>query len=159
MVGQRRSIRDLLAGHRFFADLPEGDLDLIAGCGLNQVFRPGEVLFREGDPAEWFHVIREGRVALSIGIPGREDLIIDTLGPGEVLGWSWLFPPHVWTMDATALDRVHVVALDGVCLRGKCDDDPALGYSLARRFAGILSDRLAATRLRLLDIYQGNPRG
>jgi len=159
VVAQRQSIRDLLAAHPFFADLGDRDLDLIAGCGQNRVFRPGQVLFREGDPADWFHVIRRGRIALGISIPGREDLIIDTLGPGEVLGWSWLFPPHVWTMDATALDTVHVIALDGVCLRGKCDDDPALGYSLARRFAGILSDRLASTRLRLLDIYQADPHG
>ncbi len=159
MVARRRSIGDLLAGHPFFADLPDRDLELIAGCGRNEVFRPGQLLFREGDPADWFYVIRRGRIALGIGVPGREDLIIDTLGPGEVLGWSWLFPPHVWTMDARALDTVHAIALDGVCLRGKCDEDPVLGYSLARRFAGILSDRLAATRLRLLDVYRAQSRG
>ncbi len=79
--------------------------------------------------------------------------MIETLGPGDVVGWSWLFPPYRWQFDAVALERVAAVALDGACLRAKCDDDTRLGFELTRRFAGVLIDRLQATRLRLLDLY------
>ena len=78
---------------------------------------------------------------------------LDTLHAGDVLGWAWLFPPYRWHFDADALDEVHAVVFDAVCLRGKCADDPRLGFDLAQRVAGILGDRLHAARLRLLDVY------
>ncbi len=80
-------------------------------------------------------------------------MIIETLGPGEVVGWSWLFPPYRWHFDAVALEPVRAVALDGLCLHAKCEENPRLGFDLTRRFAGVLVDRLQATRLRLLDMY------
>ncbi len=151
-----RSIRDLLGEHRFFADMAPEHLDLLAGCGRNEVFAAGSVLAREGDPAENFHVLRTGRVAVGIHLPQREPLVIATLGPGDVLGWSWLFPPHYWRFDVEAVAETHATGLDGVCLRNKCDADPVLGYALMRRFAGILVQRLEATRLQLVDVY-GKP--
>lgn len=147
-----RSIRDLLGEHEFFTGLTPEYLDLIAGCGQNVVFPASELIFREGDPADHFYVLRQGRVALAVHAPGRE-IVVATVGPGDVLGWSWLFPPHRWRFDAHALEPVRAVALDGVCLRGKCDDDPRLGYELMRRFARIMADRLDATRMQLLDVY------
>ena len=92
-------------------------------------------------------------VALEVFTPTRGPVVIETLGPGEVLGWSWLFPPYRWHFDAQAVEPVRAVALDGGCLRGKCEEDPRLGYELTRRFAAIMMDRLQATRLRLLDVY------
>ena len=79
--------------------------------------------------------------------------MIETLDPGEIVGWSWIFPPYVWHFDARAVDEVRVVSFDGACLRGKCESDHALGYELMRRFAGVMIDRLLHTRLRLLDVY------
>jgi len=124
-----------------------------AGCGSNVRFDEGAVLFREGDPADVFYVLRHGSVVLETFVPARGPTTIETLEAGEVLGWSWLFPPHRWHFDARALTLVRATAFDGACLRGKCEEDPALGYDLMKRFAQVLIQRLQWTRLRLLDVY------
>jgi CRP-like cAMP-binding protein len=148
-----QSIAELLEEHPFFKGLRPEDIALIAGCGQNVMFREDEFIFREGEPADRFYIIRHGRVALETHVPARGPLIIETIAEGDVLGWSWLFPPYRWSSDARAVGVTRAVSLDGVCLRGKCDEDPRLGYELMRRFARIIMDRLSATRLRLLDIY------
>lgn len=147
------TIRDLLANHPFFAGLTDDDLDLVAGCGENVVFAAGTTIVREGAPADRFYVLRTGRVAVEVHAPHRPPLVVATVGPGEVLGWSWLFPPYRWRFDVTAIEPTRAVALDGVCLRGKCDADPRLGYLLTQRFARVLTERLESTRLQLLDLY------
>jgi CRP-like cAMP-binding protein len=144
---------DLLAGVPLLAGLVRAELELLAGCARNVHFDAGEQIFREGEPADAFWVIRHGRVALEAHVPARGPLTIETLEPGEVLGWSWLFPPYRWHFDARALSGVRATAFDGACLRGKCSDDPALGYDLMQRFARVMMERLQATRLRLLDVY------
>jgi CRP/FNR family transcriptional regulator, cyclic AMP receptor protein len=154
-----QAIRDLLAEHPFFAGLEPADLDLLAGCGTNVHFRSGQRILVEGEAADVFYLLRSGRVALEVGVPGRAPLMIDTVGAGEILGVSWLFAPHRWAFDATALDETSAVAVDAACLRGKCDADPRLGYLLMSRFARLLRDRLQATRLQLLDIYGADAVG
>jgi hypothetical protein len=144
-----RSIGDLLAAHPFFAGLPGADVDLIAGCGENVRVGPGEMLFTEGTAADRFYVIRRGRISLTVHGPGQGDIAIATVTDGDVLGWSWLFPPYRWHYDARSVAEVSAVALDGGCLRGKCDDDPALGYRLMQRFARLMEQRLQETRLQL----------
>lgn len=151
-------IRDLLAAHPFFEGLPGTDLELIAGCGTNVHFRVGEVLFAEGEPADTFYVLRRGRVAIETHLPQRQVVVLATHGSGDVVGWSWLFPPHRWTFQARSVEDTSAIALDGACLRTKCDDDGDLGYRLMRRFARLVTDELAATRLQLLDLY-GGPGG
>jgi CRP/FNR family transcriptional regulator, cyclic AMP receptor protein len=136
-----------------FAGLAPEQLSLIAGCGSNVRFAEGEVLFREGDPADTFYVLRHGSVALETFVPARGAITIETLETGEVVGWSWLFAPYRWHFDARALSLVRATAFDGACLRGKCEDDPRLGYELMSRFAQVLIERLQWTRLRLLDVY------
>jgi CRP-like cAMP-binding protein len=148
-----KSIADLLADHPFFAGLPPADLALLAGCGENVHFGAGSTIFAEGDPADLFYVLRTGRVALDVNTPDRGPIMIATLTAGDVLGASWWVPPFRWQLDAVAVDEVGAVALDAACLRGKCDEDPRLGYDLVRRFAALLVQRLQATRLRLLDLY------
>ena len=151
-----QSIEQLLAGHPFFSGLPQPDVSFIAGCGRNVVFQAGAYIFREGEPADQFYILRHGRVALEIFAPERGPIVVETVDEGEVLGWSWLFPPYRWSFDARAIDLTRAVALDGACLREKCDDDPRLGYELTRRFVPILVGRLEATRIRLLDLYGGS---
>lgn len=151
-----RTIDQVLGELPTFAGLDPGYLEFIAGCGANRVFEAGEHLAHEGDPADSFFVIRHGRIALEVAAPGRGDLMIETLGEGAVVGWSWLFPPHRWSFDARAMEQTRVIAFDGACLRGKCDEDKALGYELMQRFAAVMLDRLQATRLQLLDVY-GEP--
>lgn len=154
-----RAIRDLLAEQADLAGLPDSDLELMAGCGVNIVCSPGETLAREGDPAETFLVIRAGRVALDVEAPGRGALRMLTLGPGELVGWSWLVPPYRWSADVVAVDEVHAVQIDAACLRRKCDEDTALGYRLMQRVAHLTAQRLQTTRLQLLDLYAANSDG
>jgi CRP/FNR family transcriptional regulator, cyclic AMP receptor protein len=148
-----RRLDELLADVPFLAGLGAERLELLAGCAANVHFAEGEVLFREGAPADSFYVVRHGSIALEIFAPPRGRIVVETIGAGEVLGWSWLFPPYRWHFDARALTPIRATAFDGACLRGKCEDDPALGYDLMRRFAQVLMERLQWTRLRLLDVY------
>ena len=147
------TIESLLRDVPLFEGLSSEELELIAGCGSNVRFADGELLFRDGDPANTFLVLRHGTVALETFVPARGPVTIETLEAGEVLGWSWLFPPYRWHFDARALSLVRATAFDGVCLREKCERDPRLGYDLLTRFAQVLIDRLQWTRLRLLDVY------
>jgi len=98
-------------------------------------------------------VLRHGGVALETFVPARGAVVIETIEAGEVVGWSWLFPPYQWHFDARAVSLVRATSFDGVCLRGKCETDPQLGYDLMSRFAQVMIRRLQWTRLRLLDVY------
>ncbi len=98
-------------------------------------------------------MLRRGKVAIEIDTPRKGPLVIETIGAGDILGVSWLLPPYRWAFDARAVEPTGAIALDAHCLRGKCDGDPVLGYELFKRFAGLIRDRLTATRLRALDLY------
>jgi CRP-like cAMP-binding protein len=148
-----KEIDSLLADVPAFAELDPAQLLLIAGCGRNVHFEAGSVLFCEGDPADTFYVLRHGAVALDIHVPAREPVTVETLHGGDLLGWSWLFPPYRWSFDGRAVDETSAISLDGACLRGKCDDDHELGYELMKRFSQVIVERLQATRFRLLDVY------
>jgi CRP-like cAMP-binding protein len=148
-----RTIDALLADVPAFAGMAPDRLELIAGCASNRVFRDGEYLMREGEPADVFYVVRHGHVSLETYIPQRGALTLETLHDGDLIGWSWLVPPHRVMFDARAGGEVHTMAFDGRCLRGKCDEDPALGYDLLGRFVSVIVERLQATRMQLLDVY------
>jgi CRP-like cAMP-binding protein len=148
-----KKISELLAEHSFFKDLPRPYLDLIAGCGRNMVFKPGKYLAREGDAADSFFIVRAGKVAIQTHAPGSKDLVLETLGSGEVIGWSWLVPPYKWVFEVQAVEEAHVVSLDGKCLREKAEKENTLGYLLMKKFAVVLAERLRATRFQLLDLY------
>jgi CRP-like cAMP-binding protein len=141
-----------------FAGLESDQLELIAGCGRNVTFEAGERLFREGDEADTFFLIRRGIAALDTYVPNRGALTVDTVGPGEIAGWSWLVPPYRWHFTGRAVQDVHAVQFDGACLRGKCEQDPVLGYDLTSRFAQVLVERLQATRFQLMDVYGDDDR-
>ena len=147
------SLESLLVQHPFFKALEPDHLHLVSGCAGNVRFKSGEYIFREGGDANRFYLIRHGAVALQMFVPERGPITIETLEAGDVLGWSWLFPPYQWRFDAQAIDLVRATAFDGQCLRTKCEADHDLGYELMRRFAHVMSQRLQATRLRLLDVY------
>ena len=147
------TIETVLRDVPLFGGLTDDQLALIAGCGANVRFHPEEMLFRDGDEASTFYVLRHGAVALETFVPSRGAVTIETLEDGEIVGWSWLFPPYRWHFDAYAAEDVRAVAFDGACLRTKCEADHELGYQLMRRFAALLIQRLQATRLQLLDVY------
>jgi CRP/FNR family cyclic AMP-dependent transcriptional regulator len=148
-----KKLDELVAESPIFAGLGQAGLELIAGCGKNTVFQAGAYLFREADPADTFYLVRHGRVMVQTFIPGRGAVTLDTVDEGDVVGWSWLFPPYRWRFDARALDLVRAVAFDGACLRGKCADDHDFGYELLLRFSQVMVERLEATRLQLLEIH------
>lgn len=148
-----KTIKDLLTEHPFFEGLGENYIDIIAGCGKNVNFGAGKYIFNEGESADSFYILREGNVALEIASSGYKPITIQTLDRGDVFGWSWLYPPYRWFLDAKTIDAVRVVAMDGKCLRDKCEDDPKLGYELMKKFSRIIAQRLQATRLQLLDMY------
>jgi CRP/FNR family cyclic AMP-dependent transcriptional regulator len=151
-----RGIAELLVEASVFEGLREEQLQLIAGCGKIAAAEAGESLFREGDDAEVFYLVRHGRLALELHMPGRGELTISTHGPGELVGWSWLFPPYRWHLDGRVVERLSAVVFDGACLRGKAEADHELGYELMKRFAAQMVERLQATRLQLIDVY-GQP--
>lgn len=147
------SLERLLAESPFFAGFAPEHLSVIVGCAAHVRFEPGEFLCREGEPADNFYLIRHGRVTLELFVPQKGPVRLQTLDPGEVVGWSWLIEPYTWHFDARALEPVVAVQLDGTCLRNKCDADPRLGYEVLKRFADIMEQRLHSARLGLLDMY------
>jgi CRP-like cAMP-binding protein len=144
---------DLISAHPFLAGMSARWLDLLAYRASRSVRLPGHRLFREGAPADRFWLIRQGRVALDLPVPGRGDVVVETLGPDTVVGWSWLFPPYRWHFGAVVMEETLTIQFDAPRVRQLCDNEPALGYELSKRFMAVMLDRLQATRIRLLDLY------
>ena len=147
------TLEGIVAEHPFFKDLAAEHVRLITGCASNVRFEAGRFIFREGAEAQEFYLIRQGHVGLEMFAPERGHITVETLGEGDILGWSWLIPPYTWHFDARALELTRAIALDGKCLRKKCEEDHDLGYELMRRFLGVLTLRLEATRLQLVELY------
>jgi CRP/FNR family transcriptional regulator, cyclic AMP receptor protein len=148
-----QTIDALLRDSPAFSCLDVDMLPVIAGCASNVQYRENEVIFREGDAANTFLLVRHGTVALETFVPATGPMLIETVGPGELVGWSWLFAPYRWQFDARALSDVRATSFDGACLRTKCEEDPVLGYDVMQCFARVMIERLQWTRLRLLDVY------
>lgn len=146
-------IADLLTAHPFFGGMSTPAIQVLARCASEVEFAAGSRIFKEGDPADACFLLTAGNVALEIVVPGRGPHVVETLHSGEILGWSWLFPPYRWTFDAQALTATSAIRFDAEALRAAKAADKELGYELMTRFAQVLVDRLQATRLQLLDIY------
>ena len=116
-------------------------------------FETGQYLFHEGEPAEWFYLLRRGRVALQLTERGRGAVTYQTVSEGEIVGVSWLIPPYRWTYDAKAIELTSAIAIDATCLRQKCESDHDLGCEMMKRFMAIL---IQANRLQVLDVH-GTP--
>jgi len=147
------TLEPILSQHPFFSGLRKDHLELVVGCASNVRFDPDTMLVRENDEASQFYVIRSGRVAVEVTIPGRGPCTIQTLSDGDVLGWSWLISPYKWHFDARAVDLTRAIAMDAKCLRTKCENDHSLGYELLKRFAGVMNERIESMRMQLLDVY------
>ena len=150
-------LKNILAAHPFFKGLNEEYFALIVGCASNMRVDAGKMIHREGEDADHFYLIRSGKVTLQMMTPNKGPIIIETLAEGDILGWSWLVPPYIWHFDAKAMDLTRMIALDGKCLRTKCENDHHLGYELLKRSANIMVKQLESTRLQLLDIYGDRP--
>jgi len=149
-----KTLEEILSHHPFFKDLKSDYISFLAGCGINKVFQPGELLGHEGEKADYFYIIREGKIAIQIFPPGGNAITVQTIGKNDIVGWSWLFPPYQWHFDIKAIETTQTIALDGQCLRNKCEEDHDLGYILMKKFSQIMVRRLHATRMQMLDIYK-----
>jgi CRP-like cAMP-binding protein len=147
------NLERIIAECPFFSDLDRPYLDLVVGCASNVRFDAGSYVFKEGTPADTFYLIREGKVAVEIFAPHRKPQIVSTIGQGEILGWSWLLPPYVWKFNGHAIQATRAIALDGKCLRTKCEENHDLGYEILKRFVRIIEQRLDEARFQMIDVY------
>jgi len=147
------TLQKILAEHPFAQGLEERHLALLTGCAANIRFEAGQTIFREGEEANQFYLVREGRLSVEVHSAERGAITILKVGPGEVLGWSWLIPPYRWKFDACAHEPTRAIALDGKCLRTKAEQDHDLGYELLKRIAQVMEERLHATRMQMRNIY------
>ena len=153
------SVRTLLANHAFLADFPPEAVELVAEEAEVVRFRAGQLLFREGSPADVAYLVTAGHVAIEVHAPGRGQIVVETIGAGRVVGLSWAAPPFRYQFDARAIDEVEAVAIPTAPLRVALAEVPALGYLFLDRLAAVMLDRLQATRIRLLDLYGTSDAG
>jgi CRP-like cAMP-binding protein len=149
------TLEPILAAHPFFQGMEPAHLRLITDCARNVVFEIEDIIFRQGEEANQFYLIRAGHVALQLFADRRGPLIILTLGEGDVLGWSWLSPSARWKFTARALEPTRAIALEGKCLREKAEADHHFGFELLKRLIQVLAERVQATSLQLLNVYEG----
>ncbi len=135
------------AKHAFLADLDDRHLMILATGAKPFTAAPGEYLGRERQTAEHFYLIQSGHVSIETKKPDGQVVRVQTVGPGEAVGWSWLVPPHLWQFDCRAIDTVQGVALDGEWLREKCEQDNTLSHHLLKRLVAVLAGRLSVARL------------
>ncbi|MEW1721949.1 cyclic nucleotide-binding domain-containing protein [Streptomyces sp. NPDC093109] len=138
---------------RLLTGLPADRGDMLMRLSHHVYFPQDERIFEEGSQADTFWIIHTGTVALDLCVPGRRRVTVETLGVGDLLGWSWLFPPHQWHFGAEAFSPVRAHEFDAAAVRSMCEADPVLGYALTRTVAQILGRRLEAARTKLLDHY------
>ena len=144
------SLESAVVSHPFFRDMKPEHQEFIARCATEATFKREEILFREGEPASKFYLIQSGRIALEAHEPADGTVLVHNLGAGDVLGWSWLFPPFIWHFQARALEPSTAIVLNGAHLLVAAERNPGFGYELMKRVAQVLVQRLQATRKQLL---------
>lgn len=147
----------MLSEHPFLRSLAPAYLNILAECAEVREFPDGDVIFREGDIADRFYLIEQGKVALEMHVPPRGQLTVQELGPHDVLGWSWLFPPYVCHFQARVLEPTKTLSFNGAHLLIACERDHEFGYDLMKRLAQVLIRRLQATQRQFVAFHQQYP--
>ena len=147
----------VLAAHPFLRGMPPGHLDALAAAASDVMFPAGHRIFTDGGYAGKFWLIRSGQVAVDLQVPGQGPVVIDTVGIGALLGWSWLFPPYRWAFGAVCITPAEAFEFDAAAVRDGCAADPVLGYDLTQRVIRALAGRLQSTRTRLIAVSHGMP--
>ncbi len=147
------SLIQTMEEHDFFTGLSAETFAALATIAEVVEMEPHSLVFEEGGRADSAYAIVDGSVALEMNVAHRAQHIVQTLHRGEMLGWGWLFPPHRWAFTALTLDTTHLIRFNGAQMRALWEEDCALGYEMMKRFAYVMTDRLAATRLQLVDFY------
>ena len=141
-----------IAGHTFFRGLKPHHLELLADSAMLKSFKAGDVIFRQGDPANRFYLIESGQVQLESQVKDSAPVPLQRIGLGDVLGWSWLFPPYYWQFDARAITDTTTIFFYGTWLRDSCERDHDFGYTMLKRMSAVVIQRLQAARQRLVDL-------
>lgn len=141
-----------VALHPFLAGMNPTQLALLTDCAMVSKYKPGQVILREGEIANRCYLIESGKVVLESGEGFGDPVVIETIGAGDLLGWSWMFPPYVSNFTARAIEPTDAIFFYGTILREYCERDPSLGYELFKRMAPVMLRRLQAARKKMLSI-------
>ncbi len=151
------SIKDYLSSHAFFSGLNDDFIEFLADSATKMRIKDGESLFKQGERADKFYLLRSGQISIQVPALMGPTLDIQTLGEDQILGWSWLISPYRWSFQARAVEDSEVIEFDGSAILERCEKDPAFGYELFKRFAALMSERLDAARQKMMD--QWDPPG
>jgi CRP-like cAMP-binding protein len=150
---ESESMATRVALHPFLAGMARSQLALLIDCAGAVDFDAGEVILREGDLANRFYLIESGKVILESGEEFGEPVVVGTIGAGDLLGWSWMFPPYVWHFTAGAIEPTKAIFFYGTILREYCEKNHSLGYELFKRITPVMLRRLQAARKKMLSIH------
>lgn len=142
----------VLAAHPFLRGMRPELVETLGTLAEEVTFRPGQRIFEAGGHAGRFWLIESGHIALDLRVPGEGTVIIETVGIGDLLGWSWLFPPFSWQFGAVVISPARALEFDAAAVRASCLHDPALGQEVTRRVATVMARRLIAARTRLISV-------
>ena len=145
---------ETLAAQPFFAGLSDSWLERLAGHAYEVTLEPGHRLFHEHERGDAFWLICSGEIALDCTVPGGDPVAVRSAGPGDVVGWSWIFPPHQWDFGAVVANHTSAVEFDAAGVRRLMDDDDALSRQLSTRFVRVVMDGLREVRQNLPDLYR-----
>ncbi len=161
MAPGRAAVEAQVAAHPFFAGMSAHYIRLLADCAIATRFEKDQVIFRAGETANRFYLIESGKIVLEAGEnAGCAPVIIDRIGAGDLLGWSWIFPPYIWHFTARAVELTNSIFFYGTILREYCDKDSALGYELFKRMSEVMIRRLQGARSQLLEaMVKTRPKG
>jgi len=142
----------LTSKHPFLIDMDSRHVEILLHGATEEQFDADEIIFREGEPANRFYLINWGEVALETKCPGDGIVHVQTIHGGDVLGWSWLFPPFAWNFQARAVKPTRVIACDGGHLLVATEEDDKFGHDLMKRVARVTIHRLQAERRQLIKV-------
>lgn len=151
------SLKPTVNDHPFLRSLSPAYLEILTECAEEKTFTEGEVIFREGDIADRFYLIQEGKVALESRLSPQVGLAVQDLGAHDVLGWSWLFPPYVWHFQARAMQPTRTISFNGAHLLIACERNHEFGYDLMKRLTQVLIRRLQAAQKQLVKLHMMRP--
>ena len=155
---QAEPIATRVALHPFLAGMNRPQLALLTDCAMATHFKKGETILREGEFANRFYLVESGKIVLESLDVSRERLIIETIASGDLLGWSWMFPPYTWQFTARAVEPTVAIFFYGTILREYCEKDHSLGYELLKRMSAVMVKRLQAARKKMLVFRASNTR-
>jgi len=147
-----------VALHPFLAGLHWAQLAVLSNCAVATHFETGQTILREGEFANCFYLIESGKIILESSARFGEPVVIDTIGAGDLLGWSWMFPPYVWHFTARAIEPTEAIFFYGTILPEHCEGDHSLGYELLKRMSSVMIKRLQAAREKMLAVHAGSEK-